>query len=96
MSHFDSLKCFRYRSDLVELDKDAVCAAKLNTLLESFCVGNKEVVTNELYFAAKSCGKLLPAFPVFFVKCVFYRDNRVLVAKACPVVDEFIRCKVFA
>ena len=54
------------RANLVNLNKDRVGAAELDTLFKILNVGNEQVVAYELATVADKIGKNLPAFPVAF------------------------------
>ena len=96
VSHFDSFKCFGNRTDLIELDKDRVSAAKLDALLETLCICYEQVVAYQLYLVAKLLCKLLPAFPVLFIESVLDRDDRILFNKLLPVSDKFLGSELCA
>ena len=96
VSHLDSFKCFGNRTDLVELDKDRVAAAKADTLCKSLGVGYEQIVADQLYLAAKLLGKLLPAFPVLFVQSVLDGDDGILFNKLLPVSNKLGRCELCA
>ena len=89
VSHLDRFQCFGNRTDLVQLDQNGVAAAQFDALLQTFSIGNEQVVANQLYLAAQLCRQLLPAFPVFFVQSVFDRDDRILLYQFLPVFDQF-------
>ena len=94
MCHFDSFKCFRNWTNLVKLNEDRITTLIVNTFLESFCICYKEVITNKLNLVANLCCKKFPAFPVFFVKSIFYRYDRIFLNKLFPMLDKFCWCKL--
>ena len=48
MSHLDSFEGLSQRTNLVNLDKDRVCCAHLDSLFEELHVGHEQVITYEL------------------------------------------------
>ena len=96
VSHLDCLKGLRYRTDLVQFDQDGVSAAKRDTLCQTLGIGYKQVVSDKLYFSAKLCGQLFPAFPVFFIQCVLDGDDRVFLYQCFPVSDQLFGSKYSA
>ena len=96
MSHLDRFQRFGNRTDLVQLDQNGVAAAQFDALLQTFSIGNEQVVANQLYLAAQLCRQLLPAFPVFFVQSVFDRDDRILLYQISPVLNQFVGSKISA
>ena len=88
MSHLNSFKCFRYRTNLIKLYKNSITSTKAYTLRKSFSISYEKVITDELNLVAKSCCKLLPAFPVLFIKTIFDRDDRIFFAESCPVFNK--------
>ena len=96
MSHLNSLKSLRHRTNLIQLNQDGVTAAHLNTLGQTLCIGNEQVVADQLYLVAQTGGQLLPAFPVFLIQTILDGDNRILLTKVSPVLDELLCCKLCA
>ena len=90
VSHLDRFKCLRYGTDLIQLDQDRITAAKLNTLCQSLCIRYEQIIADKLYLISKLCSKLLPAFPVFLIESILDRDDRILLNKLLPVLDQLI------
>ena len=51
--------------------------------------GYEEVITDQLYLVTQFCGQLLPAFPVFLIQCIFYRNDGVFLHQFLPMCDQF-------
>ena len=96
VSHFDCLKGLRYRTDLVQFDQDGISAAKGDTFCQTLSIGYKQVVTDKLYFSAKLCGQLFPAFPVFFIQSILDGDDRIFLYQCFPVSDQLFGSKYSA
>ena len=87
--HLDGFQSLGYGSDLVQLDEDGVTTAKGDSLCQSLGIGYKEVITDQLYLVAQFCGQFLPAFPVFLIQCIFYRNDGVFLHQFLPMCDQF-------
>ena len=96
LRHLDGIKRFTDGADLIQLDQDCVAGAQGNTLSKPLRVRNKQVVADELHLIAQLLRHLLPAFPVFFVKTVLDRIDRIFLDKALPVRNQLIRSEVSA
>ncbi|MNE81314.1 hypothetical protein D3C80_1779530 [compost metagenome] len=78
-SHFDCIKSFSKRTDLVNLNEDGVTYTLLDTIVQTLSVCYEQIVTNELYFAAELVSKQLPAIPVILGAAVFDRYDWVFI-----------------
>ena len=96
VSHFNSLEGLCKRANLVHFDENGVTCAHFDTLLKELCIGNEEVIANELYLIAKGLSKFNPAFPVVFIKTVLNRSDRILVAKLLQISDLLVVVKLFS
>ena len=96
MCHLDCFKCLGNRSDLVELDKNTVAAAELDSLAKPLGVGNKEVISDKLNLIAKLLGQLLPAFPILLIQSILDGNDRIFFNKLLPVCDQLLGSKLCA
>ena len=96
MCHFDCFQSLGYRADLIQFDQDGISAAKGDTFCQTLSIGYKQVVTDKLYFSAKLCGQLFPAFPVFFIQSILDGDDRVFLYQCFPVSDQLFGSKYSA
>ena len=87
--HLDGFQSLGYGSDLVQLDEDGVTTAQGDSLCQSLGIGYEEVITDQLYLVTQFCGQLLPAFPVFLIQCIFYRNDGVFLHQFLPMCDQF-------
>lgn len=66
LRHFDSVKGFCQRTDLVDLDQDRVRDALFNAFLQDCRVRNEQIVTDQLNLASQLVCQFLSAVPVSF------------------------------
>ena len=78
------------------LIRDGISAAKGDTFCQTLSIGYKQVVTDKLYFSAKLCGQLFPAFPVFFIQSILDGDDRIFLYQCFPVSDQLFGSKYSA
>jgi Transposase len=82
---FDALERFSQSPDLVQFDENGIGDAFLNSFLEDFRIGYKDVITNELNSVAQPFCRLPPAAPVVFGQAVFQGiDSRVTIEPVFP------------
>ena len=93
MCHLDGFESLGYGTDLVQLDQNGVCTAKADSFCQTFGVGYKQVIANQLYRTSKFFGHHLPSFPVFLIQTVFDGVDRVFAAQFFPVCYQFFGCK---
>src|SRR5258708_19652956 len=83
-SQGDRLESFADGPDLVDLNKDGVAYALLNTPLQPFRVGHEQIIAHQLYFVAQLPGEELPTGPIVFGQSVFKRNDGVLPYPVLP------------
>ena len=66
MSKLNRFDGFGQRSDLIDLDQDAVGDPLVDAALQAIRVGYEQIVTHKLDLVAKFFRKLLPGVPVVF------------------------------
>ena len=96
MCHFNRIKRLRKRTNLVYLNQNCIAGSHCDTFLQEAHVGNKQVITYELYFIANSFGQFNPAFPVVFIKAVFNRIDRIFLNELFQISDLLIVRKLLA
>ena len=65
------------RTDLVDLNQNRVGNAKLNALIQEFRIGDKKIITYQLYFITNLFGKYFPTVPIVFAHAIFDGNDRV-------------------
>ena len=78
------------RPDLVDLDEDRVGDCFVDTHLETTCVGDEQVVADQLTTVADRVGQRLPPGPVILGHSVFDRDHRIRVDDSGPVLHQLV------
>ncbi len=96
MGQLNRLNRFGQRSDLVDLDQDAVGDAFVDAALQSCRVGDEQVVADQLNLVATFVGQHFPAVPVVFAAAVFDRADRILVSPVGQEVDHRAGIEFFA
>ena len=64
--HLHSIQCFCEGTDLIELDEDRIGHAHPDSAGQSFGIGHKQIVSDQLNTISQSFGELFPAIPIFF------------------------------
>ena len=93
MGHLDRFQRFGNRSDLVQLNQNGIAAAKGNPFCQTFGVGDKQIVSHQLYPVSQLPGQHLPAFPVLFVQTVLNGINGIFIAEGLPMPHKLRRGK---
>ena len=88
LCHADAVDGLGQGTNLIQLNQDGVRAAQLDALGQSLCVGNEQVITDQLNPVAQSFCQQLPAFPILFVQTVFQGNDRILVCQGLPVLYQ--------
>src|SRR5262245_3288472 len=76
------------RANLVYLDENGVGGLALNSPLQEFDVGHKEIITNQLNVAPEFLGQPLPILPITLSAAIFNTDDRIFPAKLHVKVDQ--------
>ena len=84
----DGVDGLREGANLVHLDKDGVGHLAFDTHLQTFHVGNKQVVAHQLAAVADGVGKEFPAVPVVFGHTVLDADDGVAGNPVFPEIDH--------
>src|SRR5205085_7513892 len=80
LRELDAVQGLRQRSDLIDLDQDRVCYTQVDPFLQKLRVSNKQIVSDELHFAADLICQEFPTGPIVFGHAIFNRDDRILLA----------------
>ena len=64
----DCLDRLGYCADLIELNQHRICCAFGNSALNELCIGDIDVVSDDLNSVAKLCGQRAKAIPVIFAE----------------------------
>ena len=90
MSHFDRIKRFAQRSDLVNLDQDRVGATLRDTFREELNIGHEKIVAHQLATVADALGEFLPALPIVFAHTVLDRVDRIFADQLLEISDLLV------
>src|SRR4051812_13370713 len=82
--HLYAVERLRERAYLVDFDENRICNIKLYAFLKKGCVGDEEVVADELHAASQFICQRLPSVPIIFGHPVFNRDYWILLGPAFP------------
>ncbi len=85
--HRDRFKRLCQRANLIEFNQDRISDAFIDSSLEDLCIGDKEIVANQLNLIAQFFSQYRPTRPVGFIQTVFDGNNRV----RCSQIGEIVR-----
>src|SRR5689334_22181001 len=85
LRELDTVQRLSQCSDLIDLDQVRVSYAQVDPFLQKLRVGYKQIVADELHFAADLIGEKFPTGPVVFRHAVFNRDDWVLLTPTFPI-----------
>ena len=71
-AHVDCLDRLSHCADLIELDQHRICCMLGNSALDELCIGDVDVVPDDLNPVTKLCGKCAKALPVVFAEPILY------------------------
>ena len=96
VSHRNGIQSLRQGADLIDFNQDGIGDAFFDALCQPLHIGDKEIVSHQLYFAANGFGQHGPAFPIRFGHAVFQRDDGVLLCKPLPHGDHLLPVQDFS
>ena len=90
LGHFDRCQGLGQRTDLVQLDEDAVRSPKLDAPLKAIDVGDQQVIAHDLKPMAQTILHQDPGVPVIFVQSILNGDDGILVDPILVIVDHLL------
>ena len=73
--HFDGFDGFGDGADLIELDQDRIADFFRNATSKNLRIGYKNIIADQLNFAAEFGSEMFPSRPIVFGEAVFERDD---------------------
>ena len=91
LGHFNGRQGFGEGADLVDFDQNGVAHSGLDAPLQTFGVGDKEVVSHQLKTGSQFTGQLGPALPVVFGQTVFDGNDGIALGQISVELNHFRR-----
>src|SRR5712675_2449647 len=89
----DTLQRLAESANLVDLNQNRIRYAQLNSFTQKLCIGDKEIVANQLDALSNRFSQTLPAIPIVFGHAIFNRNDRVLAGPVLPEGSHLIARK---
>ena len=88
---FHRFEGLRQGSDLVYLHQNGACRPQFNPCRQTLLVGDKQIVSHQLYLPAQPPGQLLPAVPVVLRQGIFNGYDGEVLRQVLKIGNHLIR-----